>query len=124
MRLDVCPRYYHGPNYLEVDIDLGSSVVAARILSLVRDYCSSITVDMAITVQVHHMEVVFFFFSLLLLVAIALRRCVIHIWLGMLGQGEGENELPERVICGVRFSGVDFALAIPSDGSLIASNEE
>lgn len=45
-------RYFQGPNYLEVDIDLGSSMVAARILSVVRDYCSSITVDMAVTIQV------------------------------------------------------------------------
>ena len=54
-------RYFQGPNYLEVDIDLGSSMVAARILSVVRDYCSSITVDMAVTIQVRARDSVVWF---------------------------------------------------------------
>ena len=45
-------QYYHrGDGYLEIDLDLGSSAVASRILSLVREACSRLTVDIAITIE-------------------------------------------------------------------------
>eukprot|EP01041_Mallomonas_annulata_P003115 gene3115-6122_t len=44
-------QYFRGDGYLEVDIDLGSSTVATKILAMVRDVSKMLTVDMAVTIQ-------------------------------------------------------------------------
>lgn len=44
-------RYWSGPGYLEVGIDIGSSIVASRTLGLVRDYSKNIVVELAVLVQ-------------------------------------------------------------------------
>lgn len=44
--------YFRGSGYLEIDIDIQSSSVASRILSMVRDVgCRMLTVDLAVTIQ-------------------------------------------------------------------------
>ncbi|KAL2609496.1 hypothetical protein R1flu_028069 [Riccia fluitans] len=43
--------YYSGPNYLEVDVDIGSSTVANGVLGLVFGVVTSLVVDMAFLVQ-------------------------------------------------------------------------
>jgi hypothetical protein len=45
--------YYRGPNYLEVDVDIGSSTVANGVLGLVFGVITSLVVDMAFLVQVY-----------------------------------------------------------------------
>jgi len=45
-------RYFSGPGYLEVDIDIGSSSIASRVLALVRDYSRNIVVEVAVLIQV------------------------------------------------------------------------
>ena len=45
-------RYSSGPGYLEIDIDIGSSSIASRVLALVRDYSRNIVVDVAVLIQV------------------------------------------------------------------------
>lgn len=44
--------YFRGAGYFEIDIDIQSSSVASRILSMVRDVgCKMLTVDLAVTIQ-------------------------------------------------------------------------
>lgn len=44
-------RYYRQKNYLQVDVDIGSSSTAARILALVRDMSKAVSIDLAITIE-------------------------------------------------------------------------
>jgi len=44
-------RYVQGPNFLEVDVDIGSSIVANAIVHLAIGYLSSLTVDMAFLIE-------------------------------------------------------------------------
>mmetsp|Transcript_20061 Transcript_20061/g.28829 ORF Transcript_20061/g.28829 Transcript_20061/m.28829 type:complete len:350 (+) Transcript_20061:155-1204(+) len=43
--------YTRGDRFFEVDMDIGSSAVAARVLGLVRDFCSVLTVDVGVTIE-------------------------------------------------------------------------
>ncbi|KAK4338048.1 hypothetical protein RND71_042535 [Anisodus tanguticus] len=44
--------YYHkGPNYLEIDVDIGSSAIASAILHLALGYVTSVTIDMGFLVE-------------------------------------------------------------------------
>jgi hypothetical protein len=43
--------YHHGPTYLELDIDIGSSSVANGVVGLVLGYLSKLSVDMAFLIQ-------------------------------------------------------------------------
>ncbi|XP_002985462.2 protein ENHANCED DISEASE RESISTANCE 2-like [Selaginella moellendorffii] len=44
-------HYIRGPNYLEIDVDIGSSTVATYILHLALGYVSSVVVDMGFLVE-------------------------------------------------------------------------
>lgn len=44
-------RYIRGPNYLEIDVDIGSSALASAILHLALSYVSTVTVDMGFLVE-------------------------------------------------------------------------
>lgn len=44
-------RYFRGKNYMEVDMDLSSSAVASRIVSLCRGYASKLVIDLSFTLQ-------------------------------------------------------------------------
>lgn len=44
-------NYHRGPNYLEVDIDIGSSAIANAILHLALGYVTSVTIDMGFLVE-------------------------------------------------------------------------
>eukprot|EP00250_Pteridium_aquilinum_P009087 c18433_g1_i1 orf=192-1304(-) len=44
-------NYIKGPNYFEIDVDIGSSALANAILHLALGYVSSVTVDMAFLVE-------------------------------------------------------------------------
>ncbi|CAI0418799.1 unnamed protein product [Linum tenue] len=46
-------NYIRGPDYLEVDVDIGSSTVANGVLGLVIGVITTLVVDMAFLVQVH-----------------------------------------------------------------------
>ncbi|XP_051119367.1 protein ENHANCED DISEASE RESISTANCE 2-like [Andrographis paniculata] len=49
--------YYHrGPNYLEIDVDIGSSAIAAAILKLALGCASAVTVDMGFLVEAQSNE--------------------------------------------------------------------
>lgn len=49
--------YYHkGPNYLEIDVDIGSSAIATAILHLALGYTSSVTIDMGFLVEAETAE--------------------------------------------------------------------
>nr|AGV54176.1 lipid binding protein [Phaseolus vulgaris] len=44
--------YYHrGPNYFEIDVDIGSSAIANAILRLALGYVTSVTIDMGFVVE-------------------------------------------------------------------------
>src|SRR5690606_24857348 len=43
--------YYVGENYIECDCDLGTSAVAGSILSIVKGYATTLTVDLCILLQ-------------------------------------------------------------------------
>jgi len=45
--------YYHGPDYLEADCDLGTSAVAGSILSIVKGYATTLTLDLGILLEGH-----------------------------------------------------------------------
>ncbi|KAJ6695754.1 ENHANCED DISEASE RESISTANCE-RELATED [Salix koriyanagi] len=49
-------NYIRGPNYLEVDVDIGSSTVAKGVLGLVIGVITSLVVDMAFLVQANATE--------------------------------------------------------------------
>ncbi|KAE9616551.1 putative pleckstrin domain, protein ENHANCED DISEASE RESISTANCE 2 [Lupinus albus] len=63
-------------NFVEVDIDIGSSMVATAIVHLAFGYVSTLTVDLAFLIE-----------------------------------GQAESELPEKLLCGIRFSNLDPASA-------------
>ncbi|OIV96451.1 hypothetical protein TanjilG_09878 [Lupinus angustifolius] len=44
-------NYHKGPNYLEIDIDIGSSAIANAILHLALGYVTSVTIDMGFVVE-------------------------------------------------------------------------
>ncbi|KAH7283803.1 hypothetical protein KP509_34G024600 [Ceratopteris richardii] len=44
-------NYVRGPNYLEIDVDIGSSAFASAILHLALGYITHVTVDMAFLVE-------------------------------------------------------------------------
>eukprot|EP01018_Ginkgo_biloba_P040157 Gb_36093 [translate_table: standard] len=44
-------HYVKGPNYLEIDVDIGSSALASAILHLALGYVNSVTVDMGFLVE-------------------------------------------------------------------------
>ena len=43
--------YYSGSNYFEVDLDVGSSGLASRLLRLVKSYIKTISLDIAFVIQ-------------------------------------------------------------------------
>ncbi|KAF3446150.1 hypothetical protein FNV43_RR11329 [Rhamnella rubrinervis] len=43
--------YHRGPNYLEIDVDIGSSAIASAILHLALGYVTSVTIDMGFLVE-------------------------------------------------------------------------
>ncbi|CAK0780512.1 hypothetical protein CVIRNUC_005077 [Coccomyxa viridis] len=49
-------KYYQGPGYMEVDIDVGSSSVAATVVGLVQGATKSLVVDMGIVLEGHSAE--------------------------------------------------------------------
>ena len=44
-------NYHKGPNYLEIDVDIGSSAIASAILHLALGYVTSVTIDMGFVVE-------------------------------------------------------------------------
>lgn len=49
--------YYHkGPNYLEIDVDIGSSAIATAILRLALGYVAAVTIDMGFLVEAQSEE--------------------------------------------------------------------
>ncbi|KDO17112.1 hypothetical protein SPRG_17479 [Saprolegnia parasitica CBS 223.65] len=44
-------RYFVGSNYVEVDMDIGSSAIASNIVSLCRGYAERLVVDLSLTLQ-------------------------------------------------------------------------
>ena len=48
-------RYFNGPGYTEVDIDVGSSATAARVVGMVQGAIKALIIDMAVVLQVRVM---------------------------------------------------------------------
>lgn len=49
--------YYHrGPNYFEIDVDIGSSTIASAILHLALGYVTAVTIDMGFLVEAQEEE--------------------------------------------------------------------
>ncbi|KAK8967844.1 hypothetical protein KSP40_PGU018572 [Platanthera guangdongensis] len=44
-------NYYKGANYLEIDVDIGSSAIASAVLKLALGYVTSVTIDMGFVVE-------------------------------------------------------------------------
>lgn len=44
-------NYHRGSNYLEIDVDMGSSAIASAILRLALGYVTAVTVDMGFVVE-------------------------------------------------------------------------
>ncbi len=51
--VDACCACGRGPNYFEVDIDVGSSKSAASVVGLVQGALKGLVIDMAITMEGH-----------------------------------------------------------------------
>jgi hypothetical protein len=49
--LKIAHRYYRGPNYLEVNVDLSASSVASAIIGMVRGCSKNLVVDLGWTIQ-------------------------------------------------------------------------
>jgi Protein ENHANCED DISEASE RESISTANCE 2, C-terminal len=49
-------RYYRGVDYLEIDVDIGSSAIASAILSLALGCVTSVTIDMGFVVEAQQEE--------------------------------------------------------------------
>ncbi|KAB5538956.1 hypothetical protein DKX38_016489 [Salix brachista] len=52
---------FRGKNYLELDIDVGSSTVARGVASLVLGYLNNLVIEMAFVIQVTHINLCIFF---------------------------------------------------------------
>jgi hypothetical protein len=65
-------RYFKGDNYIETDVDVGSSVIAQNIVGMCRGYAKNFECNIAVILQ-----------------------------------GESVEELPERVLCGVKLVNID-----------------
>ena len=48
--------YYVASNYVECDCDLGTSAVAGSILSVVKGYATTLTVDLGVLLEGHSMD--------------------------------------------------------------------
>lgn len=48
--------YYNGPNYLEIDVDIGSSKIATAILKLALGCVTAVTIDMGFVVEAQEEE--------------------------------------------------------------------
>ncbi|XP_061374973.1 protein ENHANCED DISEASE RESISTANCE 2-like [Gastrolobium bilobum] len=46
-------HYHRGPNYFEIDVDIGSSAIANAILHLALGYVTTVTIDMGFVVEAH-----------------------------------------------------------------------
>ena len=53
VHVDACCAWGRGPNYFEVDIDVGSSKSAASVVGLVQGALKGLVIDMAITMEGH-----------------------------------------------------------------------
>ncbi|CAM9476565.1 unnamed protein product [Choristocarpus tenellus] len=73
----VTQRYFRGENYLEISVDIGSSMLANKLFSLVKSCSVYAVLDMSFVVQ-----------------------------------GECKEELPERILGGVRLSNVNLEVAV------------
>lgn len=49
-------NYFHGRNYLELGIDIGSSTVARGVVSLVLGYLNNLVIEMAFLIQANTEE--------------------------------------------------------------------
>ncbi|XP_068663462.1 protein ENHANCED DISEASE RESISTANCE 2-like isoform X2 [Aristolochia californica] len=49
-------NYFHGSNYLEIDVDVGSSTVARGVVSLVLGYLNNLVIEMAFLLQANTHE--------------------------------------------------------------------
>ncbi|CAN0860434.1 Protein ENHANCED DISEASE RESISTANCE 2-like [Linum grandiflorum] len=49
-------NYHRGPNYLEIDVDIGSSAIATAILHLALGCVTSVTIDMGFVVEAQEEE--------------------------------------------------------------------
>lgn len=49
-------HYYRGENYLEIDVDIGSSAIASAILHLALGYVTAVTIDMGFAVEAQSEE--------------------------------------------------------------------
>ncbi|OVA13038.1 protein of unknown function DUF1336 [Macleaya cordata] len=49
-------NYYRGENYLEIDVDIGSSALASAILHLALGYVTAVTIDMGFLVEAQNEE--------------------------------------------------------------------
>jgi hypothetical protein len=67
-------RYFKGDNYIETDVDVGSSVIAQNIVGMCRGYAKNFECNIAVVLQ-----------------------------------GESMEELPERVLCGVKLVNIDVS---------------
>ena len=47
----VTQRYFRGVDYFELDVDVGSSVVASQIVSVCRSYVRQFSIDIAMVIQ-------------------------------------------------------------------------
>ncbi|CAM9339038.1 unnamed protein product [Ectocarpus sp. 4 AP-2014] len=47
----VSQRYFRGPGYVETDVDVGSSMIAEKIVSLCRGYAKALTVELGICLE-------------------------------------------------------------------------
>lgn len=68
----VAQRYFRGDNYLEIDVHVGSSMIASNIVGLCRGYSTSFICHMGIVIQ-----------------------------------GESEDELPEKLLCSYALNKID-----------------
>lgn len=44
-------EYFHGPNYLEIDIDISANATAATVTSMVAGWSKSIVLDIAVLLE-------------------------------------------------------------------------
>lgn len=74
----VVQRYFSGKNYIEVDVHVGSSIIATQIVSVCRGYAKHFSCN-----------------------------------IGVILQGEDEEELPERVLCCITLHNIDVDIRRP-----------
>ncbi|KAK8654846.1 hypothetical protein V6N13_107443 [Hibiscus sabdariffa] len=109
-------KYFRQDNFLEIDVDIGSSSVARSVISLVLGYVTSLVVDLAILIEPTILWHSFGMPSVSLPVFSVLHEMNNSSIYSFIPAAKEESELPEYILGTVRLNRVKPESAVPLNG--------